>query len=116
MLDDLNFLGFLFESLAVRDLRVYAQAADAEVFHYHDENGLEVDAIVEDVLGRWIAYEVKLGAGLVDDGVKSLLKLAKKVTDKTRGKLAALVVITVGQYALQRDDGVWMIPITALGP
>ena len=67
---DLEFLGLLFESLVVRDLRVHAQAADAQVFHYREKDGLQVDAVVEAADGRWAAFEIKLGEGWVDDGAK----------------------------------------------
>lgn len=68
LLRDLHFLGLLFESMVVRDLRVAAQAADAEVFHYREKGGLEVDAIVQAADGRWAGFEVKLGEGRADDG------------------------------------------------
>ena len=68
---DLEFLGLLFESLVVRDLRVYAQAADAQVFHYREKDGPEVDAVVEAADGRWAAFEIKLGERWVDDGARS---------------------------------------------
>ena len=79
LLEDLELFGFLFESLVVRDLRVYAQAADAEVLQYRDSTGLEVDAIVQARDGRWAAFEIKLGAGRVDDAARNLLKFAARV-------------------------------------
>ena len=79
LLKDLNLLGLLFESLVVRDLRIYAQANDAEVLHYRDNTGLEVDAIVQAADGRWAAFEIKLGAGRVDEGARNLLKFAGNV-------------------------------------
>ncbi len=85
LLGDVKLLGFLFESLVVRDLRVYAQAADARVLHYRDSNGLEVDAIVEAADGRWAAFEVKLGVGQVDQGAASLKRFAEQIdTAKSR--------------------------------
>ena len=68
LLRDLHFLGLLFESMVVRDLRVYAQATDAEVFHYREKGGLEVDAVVQANDGRWAAFEVRLGGGRADEG------------------------------------------------
>ena len=116
LLDDLNFLGFLFESLVVRDLRVYAQASDSRVLQYRDNTGLEVDAIVEAADGRWAAFEVKLGGSMVDDGAESLLDFAAKVDTGRCGEPGALCVVTASGYGYQRADGVWVLPIGALGP
>ena len=116
LLRDLDFLGFLFESMVVRDLRVYAQAADAEVFHYREKGGLEVDAIVQSNDGRWAAFEVKLGEGRVDEGARNLLRLAARVDQKRMGEPMALGVIVSSGYGYTREDGVGVIPIGALGP
>ena len=116
LLRDLDFLGFLFESMVVRDLRVYAQAADADVFHYREKGGLEVDAIVQANDGRWAAFEVKLGEGRVDDGARNLLRLADRVDPERMGEPAALGVIVSSGYGYVREDGVGVIPIGALGP
>ena len=116
LLRDLDFLGFLFESMVVRDLRVYAQAADAEVFHYREKGGLEVDAIVQSNDGRWAAFEVKLGEGRVDEDARNLLRLAARVDQKRMGEPMALGVIVSSGYGYTREDGVGVIPIGALGP
>ena len=87
-----EFLGLLFESLVVRDLRVHAQAADAQVFHYREKDGLEVDAVVEAADGRWAAFEMKLGERWVDDGAKSLRRLARRLEGSDHGKPSALAV------------------------
>ena len=116
LLADLNALGLLFESLVVRDLRVYAQASDATVLHYRDNTGLEVDAIVEVSDGRWAAFEVKLGQGQVDAAAASLLTFATRVDTAKCGAPAALGVITASGYGYRRPDGVHVIPIGALGP
>lgn len=116
LLADLNLLGLLFESLVVRDLRVYAQASDATVLHYRDNTGLEVDAIVEVADGRWAAFEVKLGQSQIDDAAGALLTFASRVDTRKCGAPAALGVITVAGYGYQRPDGVHVIPIAALGP
>ena len=116
LLDDLRLMGFLFESLVVRDLRVYAQAADAEVLQYRDNTGLEVDAIVEAADGRWAAFEVKLGPHQVDMAATSLLRLADRVNTERIGKPQMLGVITGFGYGYMRRDGVAVIPIGALGP
>ncbi len=118
LLDDLNFMGLLFESLVIRDLRVYTQALDAEVLHYRDETGLEVDAIVQVGDGRWAALEIKLGSGpsVVDAAAKNLLAFAGKVDTDRCGSPAVLAVITGSGYGFQRDDGIGVIPVGALGP
>ena len=116
LLRDLAFLGLLFESMVVRDLRVYAQAADAEVFHYREKGGLEVDAIVQAVDGRWAAFEVKLGERGADAGARNLLRLAGRVDRERMGEPAALGVIVGSGYGYTREDGVSVIPIGALGP
>ena len=116
LLADLNALGLLFESLVVRDLRVYAQAADATVLHYRDNTGLEVDAIVEMADGRWAAFEVKLGPGQVDDAAARLRTFAERVdTTKCGAPMALGVIVTTG-YGYRRTDGIAVIPIGALGP
>ena len=116
LLADLNLLGLLFESLVVRDLRVYAQASDATVLHYRDNTGLAVDAIVEVADGRWAAFEVKLGQGQIDAAAAALLTFASRVDTAKCGAPAALGVITVAGYGYQRPDKVHVIPIAALGP
>lgn len=116
LLKDLNLFGFLFESLVIRDLRIYAQANDASVFHYRDNTDLEIDAVVEAADGRWAAFEIKLGVGRIDEGAANLLKFAERVDVKKTGKPAALAVITSTGYGYVRDDGIGVIPIGALGP
>ena len=116
LLRDLDFLGLLFESMVIRDLRVYAQAADAGVFHYREKAGLEVDAIVQGNDGRWAAFEVKLGEGRADEGAHNLLRLASKVDPDRMGEPAALGVIVSSGYGYTREDGVSVIPVGTLGP
>ena len=116
LLRDLNLFGFLFESLVIRDLRVYAQASDAHVLQYRDSNNLEVDAIVETADGGWAAFEIKLGPGQVDEGAASLSKFAKQIDTDKCGKAAALGVIVGTGYGYVRDDGIAVIPIGALRP
>ena len=112
LLNDLNFLGFLFESMVIRDMRIYAQAVDAEVFHYREESGLEVDTIVETPDGRWAAFEVKLGERWVDEAIENLRRMAGRM--KTKPK--ALAVIVPNGYGYVRDGDVGIIPVGALGP
>ncbi|HTR76657.1 MAG TPA: DUF4143 domain-containing protein [Gemmatimonadaceae bacterium] len=116
LLRDLALFGQLFESLVVRDLRVYAQAVDATVLHYRDNTGLEVDAVVEAADGRWCAFEVKLGQGSVEEAAASLRRFAERVDTSKCGLPATLGVIVGGGYGYQRPDGVAVIPVGALGP
>ncbi len=114
LLDDLNSFGYLFESLVARDLRVCAQANDADVYHYREHGGeLEIDLIVEARGGDWIGVEVKLGEGYIEEAAKNLRLLAD--TRIVRPP-AALVVITAGEYAYTRDDGISVVPLGALRP
>jgi len=115
LLQDLNAFGLLFESLVIRDLRVYAQPLDGEVFHYRDQSDLEVDAIV-DTGERWAAFEVKLGASQVDQAASSLARFAARVDTAKRGAPALLGVIVGRGYGYVRDDGIHVIPVGALGP
>ena len=113
LLDDLNSFGLLFESLCVRDLRVYAQALDGTVFHYRDSSGLEVDAIVELRSGEWGAFEVKLGGQqAIDHAAASLKALRAKVSEDRQRELRTLTVLTAGTTSYRRDDGV---DVVALG-
>ena len=116
LLRDFRFLGLLFESMVVRDLRVYAQAADAEVFHYREDGRLEVDAVVQARDGRWAAFEMKLGPKAVEEGARNLLRLAERVDPEVVGPPRALGVIVASGYGYVRPDGVGVIPIGALGP
>ena len=112
---EVDTLGLLFESLVVRDLRVYAQAMDASVLHYQEQR-IEADAIVERPDGRWAAFEAKLGPSQVEAGVQSLLALRRRIAGSRQGEPASLNVITGWGYAYQRPDGVNIIPIAVLAP
>jgi predicted AAA+ superfamily ATPase len=118
LLADLNTLGLLFESLVIRDLRVYGQAVGAQITHYRDSSGLEVDAIVTTDGGPWAALEVKLGATpeIVDEAARNLMTFAQRVDTAKRGKPAALGVITGTGYGYIREDGVHVIPVGSLAP
>jgi predicted AAA+ superfamily ATPase len=114
VLQDFEYFGFLFEALCARDVRIYAQRNDGDVFHYRDKNGLEADMIVQLRDGRWGAIEVKLGNKQIEQAADNLLKLKEKIdTDKMR-KPSFLLVLTGGQYAYRRKDGVWIVPIGCL--
>ena len=112
LLGDPKTLGFLFESLAIRDLRIYAAPLGGAVTHYRDEQGDEVDAIVELPDGRWAAFEVKLGGqARIDAAAKSLSKLLAKVTDARAAAASSLNVITAGNTSYTRPDGVNVIAL-----
>ena len=114
LMNDLNTFGLLFESLVIRDLRVYAQANDGKVYHYRDKDGLEADAIVHLFGGRWAAFEVKLGGqDAIDSGAEGLLALRNKVSEDMKPP-SFLAVITAFGYAYTRPDGVHVIPIGCL--
>ena len=117
LMRELDAFGFLFESLVVRDLRIYGQANDADVYHYRDSDNLEADAIIEARDGRWIAVEVKLGGQQwIDEAAQSLLRLRNKVDTDRVGEPAKLLIITATGYGYDRPDGTTVLPITALGP
>lgn len=117
LLRDLSLLGLLFESLVVRDLRVYAQASDGRVVHYRDSDDLEIDAVVELADGRWAAFEIKLGGEkLIEEGVVGLKAFVKRVDTDRLGDPAVLGVITGTGYGYVRKDGVHVIPAGSLGP
>jgi len=113
LLNDLSFLGLLFESLVVRDLRVYGQAMGARLYHYQDNTGLEADAILQTDDGRWLALEVKLGTGAIESAAENLRKLIERVDAPDN---VGLGVIVSSGYGYMRPDGVSVIPIGALGP
>ena len=114
LLLDFNTLGFLFESLCVRDLRVYAQAIDGDVSHYKDSNGLEADAIVHLRDGSWGAVEIKLGTNEIDKAAKNLLKLRDSINTERMKSPSFLMVLTAGEFAYRRNDGVSVVPIGCL--
>jgi len=114
ILADFTFFGFLFEALCTRDIRIYAQAIDGDVFHYRDKSGLEADLIVRLRDGRWAAIEVKLGTRQIEEAAKNLLTLKSKINEESMGKESFLMILTGGQYAYQRKDGIWIVPIGCL--
>ena len=114
--NDLNTFGLMFETMAVRDLRVYAEALDGDVFHYRDKNGLECDAVIHLHNGSYGLVEIKLGGSkLEEEGAKTLKELAGKI-DTTRMKEPSFLMVLagLGSYAYQRKDGVMVVPIGCL--
>jgi predicted AAA+ superfamily ATPase len=115
LIADLGYMGQLFEAAAIHDLRVYAEPLGANVYHYRDSSGLEVDAIVEFLDGRWAAFEVKLGEGAVNRAAETLLRFAAIVDQSKVGTPTALCVITGTGFTRTRPDGVAVVPLAALG-
>ena len=118
LMDDLTTFGFVFEAMAVRDLRVYASALDGEVRHYLDKNGLECDAVVCLDNGAYGLVEIKLGGEkLIEKGAASLNRLAEKIdTTSTRAPSFKMVLTAAGDVAYRRKDGVTVCPLSALRP
>ena len=116
LLNDFRSFGSFFESLCVRDVRVYAQTLDGEVRHYRDQTGLEADMIVALKDGRWSAIEVKLGAGDIDSAAEGLKKLRAKVDVGRMGHPSFLMILTGTDLGYTRDDGVVVCPLGCLRP
>ena len=110
-----QYAGLLFESLVVRDLRIYGQANNLDLSHYRDSDGLEVDVIIKHPDGRWIAAEVKLGSEKgIKEGIHALHRLQNKVDPNRSGTPSRLIIITATGYAYEHPDGISIVPITAL--
>lgn len=114
ILKDFEYFGFLFESLCTRDVRIYAQANDGDVFHYRDKSGLESDLIVRLRNGKWAAIEVKLGQKQIEEAAANLLAIKNKIDIEKMGEPSFLMILTGGQFAYQRNDGVWVVPLGCL--
>jgi predicted AAA+ superfamily ATPase len=115
LINDLKFCGFLFESLVYHDLKMYARANDAEVSHYRDSTGLEIDAIVQQSGGAWAAFEVKLGVGMLDEAANNLLRLNSVIDTKKSSKPSSLNIITGTGMSYTRPDGINVISVATLG-
>lgn len=116
LINDLNTMGLMFESLCIRDLRVYADALNGQVFHFRDKYGLECDAVIHLRDGRYGLIEIKLGGDrLIEEGAKNLKGLAEKIDpDKMKQPSFLMVLTAVGKYAYCRNDGVYVVPIGCL--
>lgn len=116
LINDLQSFGLFFEDLVVRDLRVYAEALDGELYHYRDSSGLECDTVLHRRNGSYALLEVKIGGeNRINEGAANLLALAKNIdTNKMSAPSFMAVIIGVGKYAYQRKDGVYVIPIGCL--
>ncbi len=116
LINDLNTFGLFFETMCVRDLRVYADALGGKVYHYRDKNGLECDAVVHLRNGSYALIEIKLGGDtLIEEGAKNLRSLSEKIdTTKMKSPSFLMVLTAVGPYAYRRPDGVYVVPLSCL--
>lgn len=116
LLGDLETLGFLFEALCERDLRIYAESFGASLYHYQDYKNQEIDAVIELPDGTWCAFEIKLGANQIDAAASNLLEIKKQIEEDPKGKPPAVLCVLCGMAnaAYQRPDGVFVVPITVL--
>lgn len=118
LINNLETMGFLFEALCERDLWIYAQANGGKLFHYQDYKGKEIDAIVELPNGEWGAFEIKLGANQIDAAAKNLRIIRESIAKEGKGKEPKFLCVLCGltNAAYQREDNVYVIPITSLKP
>ena len=114
LIKDLNTFALMFESLCMRDLKVYANAIGGDISFYRDENGFEIDAIFRTSNGKWGAIEIKLGAGYIDEAAKNLLKFKERIDTKKCGEPSFLMVLTGAEYSYKRQDGIYVISIGTL--
>ena len=117
MIGDLETMRRFFVSMAVRDLRIYAEMFRGHVYHYRDGDGLEADAVIGTNDGRWAAIEVELrDSDRIEEGAKHLLRLKDKVRSDRHQEPEFLMVVTATDYAYRREDGVFVVPLGCLGP
>lgn len=118
LMQDLETLGFLFEALCERDLRIYAGAFGGELYHYQDYRNQEIDAVIELADGSWCAFEIKLGANQIDRAAENLLKIQKMMQEDPKGKPPQVLCVLCGlsNAAYRRPDGVFVVPLTSLKP
>ncbi|NLW15276.1 MAG: ATP-binding protein [Erysipelothrix sp.] len=114
LLKDFNTFGYLFESLCIRDLRVYAESIGGKVYHYRDKNGLECDAVIVLRDGRWGAVEIKLGANEFDKAASNLIKFSEVIDTVKMNKPSFLMILTGSKIGYKREDGVLVVPIGSL--
>lgn len=114
LINDLNFTGFIFENMCMRDLKIYADALDATLSYYRDKNDFEIDCILKIADGRWWAVEIKLGAGEIPDAVNNLNKFKDKVDTDKYGKPSFLMILTGADYSYKMEDGIYVVSIGTL--
>jgi hypothetical protein len=114
LLNDLNTMGLLFESMCIRDLRVFSEALDGKVYHYRDKAGLECDAVVHLRNGSYALIEVKLGGGDIEYAAKNLLQLKNKIDTDRMKEPSFLMILTGTEFGYRRDDGIYVVPLGCL--
>lgn len=116
LINDLNTFGLLFETLCIRDLRVYAESLNGDLYHYRDSSDLECDAVIHLRDGSYGLIEIKLGGdSLINEGAKNLKKLESRIdVEKMKNPSFLMVLTAIGKYAYKREDGVYVIPIGCL--
>jgi predicted AAA+ superfamily ATPase len=114
LLNDFKAFGYLFESLCIRDLRIYADSLDGSVYHYRDQLNFEVDAIIQLKDERWAAMEIKMGAGEIEKAADNLLRFSNNIDTKKMPSPSFLMVLTATEHAFQLKNGVWIVPIGCL--
>ena len=115
LLKDFKTFGLVFESLCIRDLKIYSQNIDGEVFYYRDKSGLECDAVIHLNNGKWGAIEIKIGSNeAIDDAAKNLLKFKNNINISEMNEPSFLMVLTATEYAYRREDGVYVVPLGTL--
>ena len=114
LFNDFCTFGLLFESLCIRDLRIYADSIDGNVYHYRDAKGIEVDAIIQLRDGQWGAVEIKMGAGDIEAAAEKLIKFSDNIDTEKSLKPSFLMVLTATEYAFQMDNNVWVVPVGCL--
>lgn len=117
LMNDLKAFGFIFETLCARDLRVYAQSLGGHVYHFRDKNGLECDAVISLPDGKYGLVEIKLGGEkLIEEGAANIQRLNSKINlEKMKAPSFNMVLTATGSFAYKRKDGIYVVPITALG-
>ncbi len=114
LVNDLNFTGFIFENMCMRDLKIYADAIDASLFYYRDKNDFEVDCILKTANGSWGAIEIKLGAGEIPTAAENLNKFKDKVDTDKYGEPTFLMILTGSELSYVREDGIYVVSIGTL--
>ena len=114
LLNDFKAFGYMFESLCIRDLRIYADGLEGSVYHYRDQLNFEVDAIIQLKDERWAAVEIKMGSGEIEKAAENLIKFSNNVDTTKMPAPSFLMVLTATEYAFQLKNGVWVVPIGCL--
>lgn len=114
LIRDLNYFGFLFENMCIRDLKIYSELLDGEISYYRDKTDFEVDAILKMADGKWGAIEIKLGSGYIEEAAQNLLKFKNKVDISKSGEPTFLMVLSGSNYSYRREDGVYVVSIGSL--